>query len=285
MTKKIGFIGAGKVGFSLGKYINERADNAYITYGYYSRNHESAEAAGAFTGGIAFDTPGELASVCDMILLTVPDGQIADVWAELKPDIRAGLIVGHCSGALDSGVFSGSGESDCSFGSMHPIISLHDKETSYKKLPGAYFTIEGDEGFLDFAKALFNALGNPFSTIDMSAKILYHAASVMVSNLVCALTYMGMDVFKTCGLDKDFAENAWRSLFLGNAENISSVGPVLALTGPVERADAATVKRHLEILTGETREIYLFLSRVLTEAAEQKNPGRDFTELKEVLRD
>jgi len=285
---KIGFIGAGKVGFSLGKHIAEKAGGAFTVLGYYSRNHESAEEAAAFTGARAFKTPGALAGESDVILLTVPDGQIAKVWADLKPGAKAGLIVGHLSGALDSGIFSdpeNPAQSSCSFGSMHPILSMHDKETAYRKLPGAYFSVEGDKPFLGFAEALLSALGNPFCRIDKSNKILYHAASVLVSNLVCALAYKGMDLFKECDLDGDFAENAWRSLFIGNAENIYTLGPVLALTGPVERADAATVKRHLETLTGETREIYLLLSRVITEAAELKNPERDFTELKEVLRD
>jgi predicted short-subunit dehydrogenase-like oxidoreductase (DUF2520 family) len=287
MTKKIGFIGAGKVGFSLGRHIREKSDNTFTTFGYYSRSRGSAEAAASFTGGKAFETPEELAEECDIILLTVPDGQITDVWNMLIPNIRAGHIIGHLSGALDSNIFSYSSETplagSCFFGSIHSILSLYDKDTSFSKLPGAYFTIEGDENFIDFAKALLSMLGNPFCTIDKSKKVLYHAASVMVSNLVNALTYKGMDVLKNCGLDDEFAENAWRSLFLGNAENISLRGPVLALTGPVERADAATVEKHLETLSGETREIYLLLSRILIEAAGSKNPERDFSELRKVL--
>ena len=106
----------------------------------------------------------------------------------------------------------------------------------------------------------------------------------MVSNLVCALAYEGMETFKACGLDEDFAESAWRSLFLGNAENTASVGPVRALTGPVERGDAATVARHLAALSGDAREIYLLLSRTLVETARLKNPDRDYSELTGILK-
>ena len=42
----IGFIGAGKVGFSLGKYLTER--NVRVT-GYYSRNPDSSREAADFT--------------------------------------------------------------------------------------------------------------------------------------------------------------------------------------------------------------------------------------------
>ena len=43
---RIGFIGAGKVGFTLGKYF---AVNGLDVAGYYSRNYKSAEEAAAFT--------------------------------------------------------------------------------------------------------------------------------------------------------------------------------------------------------------------------------------------
>lgn len=286
MVKEIGFIGAGKVGFSLGKYIREKTGGAFNIHGYYSQNHDSAVAAAAFAGGKAFDSAEELAAECDLLLLTVPDGQIEGVWEQLRDKISNPLLVGHCSGSLDSRVFlSSAGVPSVShgFGSIHPIMSIRDKDTAYLKLPEAYFTIEGDEPFIDFMDVFLPALGNPHSIIDTDKKTLYHAASVMVSNLVCSLAFEGVEVFKACGLDDEFAEKAWRPLFLGNAENIYSVGPVMALTGPVERADAETVKRHLGALSGETRQMYLLLSRALADVAQLKNPNRDYSEIRNVL--
>ena len=43
---KIGFIGAGKVGFSLGKYF---AEKGMELSGYYSKNPASSKAAAEFT--------------------------------------------------------------------------------------------------------------------------------------------------------------------------------------------------------------------------------------------
>ena len=43
---KVGFIGAGKVGFSLGKYL---ADNNQKVIGYYSEFKEDAKEASKFT--------------------------------------------------------------------------------------------------------------------------------------------------------------------------------------------------------------------------------------------
>jgi len=304
VTKKIGFIGAGKVGFSLGRHISERA-YGFKVCGYYSRSPESAREAAAFAGGSAFGTMEELAGECDLLFLTVPDGQIADVWAQLLPaltDSKHGraLYIAHCSGSQDSRIFTprpdaepylcagaGTGEltvpAHLYFGSLHPLLAVHDKTTAYENLADAYFTVEGDPAFTEIAGALMTSLGNPFCKIEAEQKTLYHAASVMVSNLVCALAYEGMEVFKACGLDAGFAESAWRALFLGNAENIAALGPVSALTGPIERGDTATVAKHLDALTGDTKEIYLLLSRALTETAQRKNPERDYSELKVLL--
>lgn len=281
-TKKIGFIGAGKVGWSLGRHIKERGGPAYSVHGYYSRGVDAARGAAAFAGGQAFASAEELAAGCDLLLLTVTDGQIADVWSDISAALTVNrerpLCVGHCSGSLNSEVF-GSGPSSCSFGSIHPLLAVHDRERGYENFAGASFTIEGGEAFTGLAKDLLSTLGNPFCMIDAGQKTLYHAASVMVSNLVCALAYIGSETLKTCGLEEKFAKNAWRSLFLENAENIADVGPVHSLTGPVERGDAATVAQHLDKLSGDDRDIYLLLSRRLIESAQKKNPDRDYSEL------
>ena len=268
--KRIAFIGPGKAGCSFGRHIAERGEGSFEVIGYAGRG----EAGKALS----------LAAECDLLLITVPDKLIAEVWESLSeklPERNAPLFVGHLSGSRSSEIFIK--KPCCHFGSVHPILAIHDKETSYKNFVGAYFTIEGDVHFKILAAELLTTLENPFCDIDADQKTRYHAASVMVSNLVCAIAYQGAETFKGCGLEDDFADNAWRSLFLGNAENTAKLGPVLALTGPVERCDTETVARHLESLSGDAREIYLLLSRTLIETAQRKNPGRDYSEMRNLL--
>jgi len=286
-SKSIGFIGPGKVGCSLGRHIAEKGGDGFQVCGYFGRDPAATREAAAFAGGRAFDTAEGLAAECDLLLLTVPDKEIENVWASLAERLLPGrdglLYVGHCCGSQGADTFCP--KPGCHFGSMHPLIAVHDKKNSYKIFDGAYFTIEGGEDFKAFAGNLLTSLGNPFCAIEAEQKAQYHAASVMVSNLVCALAYTGMETFKACGLDDGFADKAWRSLFLENAENTASFGPVSALTGPVERGDAATVALHLGSLSGEAREIYLLLSRTLTEIARIKNPGRDYSDILKLLGD
>jgi len=284
-TMKVGFIGPGKVGCSLGRYITEKTHAGFAVSGYFGRSEGSAQEAASLAGGRAFDTPEELAAASDLILLTVPDNQIESVWAYLSeklPDRSDPLYIGHCSGSQSAEVFRPQPHG-CHFGSMHPLIAVYDKENSHEKFPGCYFTIEGAEAFIAAAGGLLTALGNPWREIDATHKTGYHAASVIISNLVCALVYTGTEIFKACGLDDEFADDAWHALFLENAENTAALGPVRALTGPVERCDTATVARHLETLSGEAREIYLLLSRTLTETAKRKNPERDYSKMIQLL--
>ncbi len=78
---RIGFIGAGKVGCSLGKYLKE---NGYTVSGYLSRNYENSKFASEFTESVCFGDLYTLAEKSDIIFITVRDGEILGVWKELS---------------------------------------------------------------------------------------------------------------------------------------------------------------------------------------------------------
>lgn len=271
---KIGIIGAGKVGFSLGKYFMER--DVHVS-GYYSRNLESSKEAAAFTKTKCYNSLEELIEESDTLFLTVPDGSIRKVYSEIAQSDIEGKCLVHCSGALSSMVFSGISQRGARGCSIHPICAVSDKLTGYQDLSKAYFTIEG-ENVADLTE-LFRSLGNSIEEISAEQKAKYHAAAVFASNLETALYDIAAGLLKDCGLSREFAAKALQPLFLGNAENIATQGVVGALTGPVERADAETVEKHLAILQGNEREIYRLLSRRLADVAAEKNPDRDYTEI------
>ena len=74
---KAGFIGAGKVGFTLGKYL---AEGGITVTGYYSRTARSAREAAAFTGTRYYDKLADIVKDSDTLFVTVPDGAIGEVW-------------------------------------------------------------------------------------------------------------------------------------------------------------------------------------------------------------
>jgi predicted short-subunit dehydrogenase-like oxidoreductase (DUF2520 family) len=276
----IGFIGAGRLGTTLGKYI---ADRGYALRGYFGRRAESAEAAARFTGSKAYASAERLVADSDLIFITVPDGAIGEVWESLKEMDIKGKSICHCSGALSSRVFDGIAVRGAAGLSVHPLAAINSKWDSYRYLHSVSFTVEGEAAAAADMTAFLRAMGNPAATIDADKKDVYHAGAVFLTNFVVALAHAGAGLLLSCGLDREFAESASRQLFFTNAENIRAHGAISALTGPVERGDAETVRRHLKCLREPERSLYALLSMELLRVAKAKNPGRDYGEIEEEL--
>lgn len=277
---RIGFIGAGKVGFSLGKYFSEHGLNVI---GYYSRNPQSAIEAAEFTGTMYFNDIESIVEASDTLFLTVPDGAIKELWGYIDKLSIKNKIICHCSGLLSSSVFSNIDNHDSYGYSIHPLLGISDKQNSYEQLSRAFFTIEGSPGRLYEMQMLFKHLGNSIQVILPENKTVYHSAAVFASNLMVALAQTSIDLLKSCGFDEKGASVALKTLMLGNMENIVRQGTVDALTGPIERCDIETVKQHLSCLNGEDREIYILLSKKLINIAKRKKPDCNYAKLENMI--
>lgn len=280
---KIGFIGAGKVGFSLGKYF---ISNGISVTGYYSRSPKSAKSAAEFTNSRMYSSLTDILKDSDTLFLTVPDDVIGMVWEHIKNlDVRNKKIC-HCSGSISSAAFFDAENKGAFAYSIHPLCAVSDKYNSWQDLKNTVFTIEGSEQYLTKMRDLFADFGNETVIINTEDKALYHAGAVLASNLVIALLSMSEDVLKQCGFSAESARKALLPLFKVNAENIVQNGPEKALTGPVERNDVQTVRHHLESLGKDLtkREVYRLLSLELTKIAQEKHWQRNYTQMKEVLK-
>jgi predicted short-subunit dehydrogenase-like oxidoreductase (DUF2520 family) len=104
-------------------------------------------------------------------------------------------------------------------------------------------------------------------------KGLYHAAAVMASGGVTALVSISVEILSRCGLTEREAVNVLLPLVEGTIANVRTVGAARALTGPVRRGDAGTVRRNIDALKETDRdwiEAYRLLARrslVLAERA------------------
>lgn len=284
MSMKAGFIGAGKVGFSLGKYLKERGTE--LT-GYYSRSNRSAIEAAEFTDTKSYENLADIVNDSDTLFITVPDGAIGTVWEELRNLPIKDKNICHCSGSISSTVFFDAEEKGASAYSIHPIYAINDKEKSYKELEKAYFSMEGSDNHLKQMKELFQSFGNKVIVISKDKKSLYHCAAVTVSNHIAALADLGISMLIECGFQREEAKEALAPLLEGNARSVAMLGPEKALTGPVERGDTLTVEGHLRALkdVGEKQElIYRLLSDRLIEIAHKKHPDRDYEPLEKIIR-
>lgn len=282
--KQIGIIGAGKVGVSLGKYFCEQG---LQVQGFYSRTAASAEFAAEFTGTKVYDTYGDMVKKCNVLFLTVPDGQIASVWQQLKTETLAGKIICHCSGSLSSEIFSDIDKCGAFGYSIHPLYAIHSKTASYRELSQVLFTIEGSPGYLEEMQEFFADMGNPVQIMDSKDKVRYHAAASMVSNQMVGLYACGVDLLEQCGFSRENATQVLFGLAKGNLDAVGEKGMAGALTGPVERGDTVTVKKHLQTLadTPGIYDVYQALAKKLLPIAKEKNPERDYGAMEELLQE
>lgn len=72
-------------------------------------------------------------------------------------------------------------------------------------------------------------------------------------------------------------------LITNNAASALKNGVTASLTGPVERGDIQTLKRHLESMPLEHKLAYTDLSKELVAIAEEKNSEIDYSEIKNFL--
>lgn len=263
----IAFIGAGKVGCSLARYLRE--DGSASLAGFFSRSEASSAEAAAFAGGVAFDTVAEVAQAADLAFITTPDGAIANVAAQLAAcgaDLR-GKVVAHCSGATPSTALAACRDAGAAVASCHPLYAVSSRFDCWQELSRAWFTLEGDDAAVEVLEGLLGSLGNHVARIDADAKTRYHASAVMASNLVVGLYDMAAGELARCGLSHEDAEAALAALFLGNAEHIAADGVAASLTGPAARGDEATIDAHLACLEDRDRDVYELLTDQLRDIA------------------
>lgn len=277
----IGIIGAGKVGVSVGRYLK---DNNIQISGFYDIDSDNAAFAAQFTQTDCFSDLEELVKLSDTLFITTPDGVIRSVWDCIRNNMSVkNKIVCHFSGALSSDVFTDSQSTGAGVCSIHPMLAFSDKLTSYRIPANTFFAVEGDETAVSALKSLFESLGNTVCRIDKSKKSLYHTAASVLSNELVALLDMGYSLLEQCGFSRDDAVKATQNLVSGNVKSVLENSCVQALTGPVERNDLQTVKKHVESLQGEDRQIYILLAKRLVKLAKAKNEDRDYRDLSEFL--
>lgn len=277
---KIGIIGAGKVGFTLGKYLSI---NGVRVTGYYSRNEEHALEAAKFTGTAQFKNMRELVDASDTLFITTSDGAIGEVWDCIAKYPLENKTICHFSGSLSCDVFSDYEQKDVQVCSVHPFFAFSNHYSTYQQFHKAALTIEGTPLAVEALGALFVTLGHSVEVIQGEDKAKYHAAACLASNAMLGVLYEAVELLGECGFSKEAAYRMITPLVRENLDNGLENGAVDALTGPVERGDCETVQKHLEVLREEEKALYTSISECLLQMAKIKNPDRDYESMARLL--
>ncbi|HET6974711.1 MAG TPA: Rossmann-like and DUF2520 domain-containing protein [Pyrinomonadaceae bacterium] len=260
---EVSIVGSGRLGTTLGVALLHRG---YPVKSLVARRLQNArKAARLLDGEVEVLAAKELSSVrpTDVILITVPDDQIAGVAAELSridiADSRAPTVF-HTSGALSADVLKPLQEKGWHTGSIHPLVSVSHVGVA---IEGAFWSVEGDKSAVRLGQTIVRDLGGHSFFIRSEDKPLYHAAAVMVSGNVVALFDVALEMLAECGIKRETAQNILLPLIASTVRNLETKTPAESLTGTFSRGDLETVKRHLAALkrNPDALELYRLLGK------------------------
>ena len=254
---KIGIIGTGRLGISLGRYLRYR--NISIS-GYLKREGKENIIDLSKLELRSFKSYTDITAQSDIILIAVPDDEIINVWNKLSKENIADRCVIHTSGALSSEIFSHAKELGAETASLHPMMTFSSIDTEIKSMEEMSLVLEGDS---PQAKKLMERLGNKYFSVEKKFKMRYHLAGVYASNLIIPMIHRGIMNLERCGFSEEEAKNILLPLVGKTVENIGIKGIKDSVTGPLHRGDLNTLKGHLNSQEVWERDLYLAGSREL----------------------
>jgi len=176
----------------------------------------------------------------EVVLLCVPDNEIASAAAALVTDPRRIRFVGHVSGATGLSALNPAREAGFEVFGLHPLQTFSDEVEPL--LTGAGCAIAGSSASaVALARELAARLGMSVLEIDDAQRASYHAAASIASNFLVTLEAAAEAVAAGAGFAPEEARALLAPLVRQTVENWATHGPEAALTGPVARGDETTV--------------------------------------------
>lgn len=234
----VGVIGAGRVGSVLAaRFVRA----GYRLVGIAARSDASRLRAATLIPSADILTPVEIVRRSEVVVLAVPDDQLASVARELAPHTRRDQIVLHTSGRHGLAVLDPM--TDVRAVAFHPAMSFTGTEVDVDR--SSVFGLTAAAADRDVVETLVADLGGTPMWIDEADRVRYHAALAHGANNITTIVTQAMDLLRSIGAQDPAA--ALRPLLEATLENTLRYGDA-ALTGPVARGDIGTVRAHLEAL-------------------------------------
>lgn len=220
-------VGAGRVGTALAHALT-RAGTA--VFGPIGRG------SGVLRDAIKAHDP-------DVVLLAVPDSEIAKVAGTLIAEDLRGRLLGHLSGATGLDVLGSHGGF-----SLHPFMTITKERAPFA---GAAATIQGTSPRAEqTAEALLTILQMRRIHIRNKDRAAYHAVASIASNFFMTLEGFAEQLAESIGMDR----SAIVPLVQASLDNWAADGAARSLTGPIARGDDATVQRQRDAIAARLPE-------------------------------
>lgn len=241
----IGVIGAGRVGAVLGAAL--RAEGHAITGAYAVSDASRERAADLLPGVPLLDVPA-LVERSEMLLLAVPDDQLAQLAAGIAATgmMPGGQLVLHTSGRYGAEVLAPLARAGSAVLALHPAMTFTGTRADLARLIGCPMGITAAPELLPVAAALAVEMGGEAVVIAEGDRPLYHAGLAHAANHLVVLVDQARETLSRLGIEDP---GAYLRPLLEAALDESLRHGAKALTGPVVRGDAGTVEAHLAALT------------------------------------
>lgn len=262
-------VGAGRMGLALGSALHRQGAVDCLTFmgrGYEPPPHPLFDEAVDYRTLPAPPPAGTAA-----VILAVPDSALPEVAWDLArmADAPPGAVALHLSGALSADVLAPLHEAGYAIGSMHPLMAVADPWIAADRVLGAAFAVSGEPAALATARRIAFALGGRPLVIPPQLRPVYHAAAVVASNYLVAITGLAMRLLEEAGVPHEDTLPALLPLLRGTLDNVEQLGVPAALTGPIARGDTDTVRLHLARLSPGDRVLYCRLGLELLRLARE----------------
>ena len=257
-AQTLGIVGGGNVGQALGRLL---APHFGLRIASRNRGREAAAFAG---GGAKVCALEALGGECDCIVIAVPDTAVAAVAAVLARHSPPAVL--QTCGALGPTDLSPLPEQGVSCATFHPLQTVPHPEAGVRSLPGSTFGVCGSGEAAAWCRRLARTLGGKTIPIAEECLPLYHAAAVVASNCMVGLADAASRLMEMAGVERAEVSRALRPLIEASLRNALTMGTAKALTGPVARGDAGTVRCHLDAMRndpGPLRDLYRALGHYL----------------------
>jgi predicted short-subunit dehydrogenase-like oxidoreductase (DUF2520 family) len=249
LKKTLNIIGCGRVGRTLARLWH--ASDCYRVQDVLTRSALTAAEAIDFIG--AGRPVKQLTDMraAEVWMLAVPDRLIAQMAADLAQISTTGqpAIAFHCSGALASSELQALHSLGWQIASAHCLLSFANPDVALQQFIGTPCALEGAPMALAELEPSFVQIGAHCFALAPEKKLLYHAGAVFATNFVPVLQALADQLWHDSGVPANVAAHLNATLLKNTVENILTLGPAEALTGPAARGDLALVKRQGEAVT------------------------------------
>jgi predicted short-subunit dehydrogenase-like oxidoreductase (DUF2520 family) len=240
-------VSAGRVGAVLGAAL-ARAGHTVVAASGVSR--DSVRRAEELLPGVPLLPPDEVVSKADLVLLALPDDALTGMVRGLAAtgSLRPGQIVVHTSGAHGVEVLQPAADQGALPLALHPVMTFTGRAEDLERMTACCVGVTAatdDETAWNVGEALVVEMGSEPIRVPSESRPAYHTALAHGANHLVTLVSEAADLLRAAGVGTP--ERLLGPLLSAALDNSLRHGD-RALTGPVARGDAGTVRKHLAVL-------------------------------------